>query len=117
MDYDWFLRLHRAGGKGVYDPGILGHMTHDGVSNSEYRRTIREVQAISVANGRRPGLAAAEAKFRLCKTWISQPLKRSARPLYQLLRRTLNKSYAPTSKETDSQIGSASCRERVGENM
>src|SRR3546814_12805484 len=69
-------------------------MTHDGVSNSEYRRTIREVQAISVANGRRPGLAAAEAKFRLCKTWISQPLKRSARPLYQLLRRTINKSYA-----------------------
>ena len=37
MDYDWFLRLHRAGGRGVYVPTICGNMNHDGVSNLAVR--------------------------------------------------------------------------------
>lgn len=95
MDYDWLLRLHCAGGRGVYDPKILGHMTHDGVSNRQFRRTIEEVRRIVVAQGRDPVLAAMEAGFRRVKTDLAQPIKRHGRPLYQLVRRTINSSYRP----------------------
>jgi len=95
MDYDWLLRLHRAGRKGAYSPEILGHMTHDGLSNLQFARTIDEVRRIVVAHGRNPVLAAMEARFRLLKTSIAQPVKRHSKPLYQLIRRTINSSYRP----------------------
>jgi len=95
MDYDWLLRLHRAGGRGVYCPAILGHMTHAGVSNRQFRRTIEEVKTIAVAHGRGRFLAMAEAHARYMKTAASHPLKRHARPLYRLIRRLINRSYEP----------------------
>jgi glycosyltransferase involved in cell wall biosynthesis len=97
MDYDWLLRLHRAGFRGVYNPEIVGHMTHDGVSNRQFRRTIQEVRHIVVAQGRNPAVAALEAGFRQLKTDLAQPVKRHGRPLYQLVRRTINASYRPVS--------------------
>ncbi|HUN51924.1 MAG TPA: hypothetical protein VMU42_12435, partial [Candidatus Sulfotelmatobacter sp.] len=95
MDYDWLLRLHRAGRRGVYSAGILGHMTHAGVSNRQFKRTIAEVQAIAIANGRNRLLATVEARVRYLKTAASGPVKRHARPLYQLVRRAINRSYRP----------------------
>jgi glycosyltransferase involved in cell wall biosynthesis len=95
MDYDWLLRLHCAGCQGVYSPAVVGHMTHDGLSNLQFERTIEEVRRIVVAQGRNPALAAAEAKFRLLKTKIAQPIKRRSKPLYQFVRRTINPSYRP----------------------
>lgn len=97
MDYDWLLRLHRAGGKGAYSPAILGHMTHAGVSNRQFKRTIDEVKAIAIAHGRSRLLAGAEARARYLKTAASGPIKRHARPLYQLVRRVINPSYRPIS--------------------
>lgn len=93
MDYDWFLRLHRAGGKGAYVPGILGHMTHDGVSNTQYLRTIEEVRRIAIAHGRPAALATAEAMARRLKTGLGQQVKAKAFPLYQLVRQGINRNY------------------------
>ena len=95
MDYDWLLRLHLAGGRGQYDPSIVGHMTHAGVSNREFQDTIGEVKRIAIAHGRSPLLAGAEAGFRRVKTAASLPIKRHARPLYHLVRGLLNSSYKP----------------------
>lgn len=95
MDYDWLLRLHCAGARGVYCPEVVGHMTHDGVSNLLFRRTIEEVRRIVIAQGRSPLLAGLEAQFRDLKTRLAQPVKRRGRPLYQLVRRTINPSYRP----------------------
>ena len=99
MDYDWFLRLHKAGGRGIYAKAVLGHMTHEGVSNRQFRRTIDEVRQIAVANGRNALLAAAEARMRLLKTSVSQPIKQNAKPLYQLIRSLANPAYRPQSAD------------------
>lgn len=93
MDYDWLLRVHRAGGRGTYSPTIVGHMAHAGVSNRLYKRTLTEVRDIAVAAGRNPLVASAEARLRYMKTSASLVLKRHARPLYHLIRQTINTSY------------------------
>jgi GT2 family glycosyltransferase len=95
MDYDWLLRLHCAGARGVYCPDVVGHMTHDGVSNLQFSRTIEEVRRIVVAHGRNPIVAGLEAGFRHLKTRIAQPIKRRGAPLYRLVRQTINPSYRP----------------------
>jgi glycosyltransferase len=95
MDYDWLLRLHCAGARGVYCPEVTGHMTHDGVSNLQFARTIDEVRRIVIAHGRNPLVAGLEAGFRRAKTQIAQPIKRRGEPLYRLVRRTINPSYKP----------------------
>lgn len=95
MDYDWLLRLHRAGGRGVYTSAVLGHMTHAGVSNRQFRRTTDEVKTIAIAHGRSPIVATVEAHARYVKTAASLPVKRHARPLYHLIRRIINPSYEP----------------------
>jgi glycosyltransferase involved in cell wall biosynthesis len=95
MDYDWLLRLHRAGGRGVYSPTVRGHMTHEGVSNLQFRRTIEEVRAIAVEHGRNPMIAAIEARGRAFKTTLSLIVKRHSMPLYRAVRRSINRAYRP----------------------
>ena len=70
-------------------------MTHAGVSNRQFARTIEEVRQIVIAHGRNPLLAAIEARARLFKTRAAQPIKRKFYPLYSLVRRTINRSYSP----------------------
>jgi glycosyltransferase involved in cell wall biosynthesis len=95
MDYDWLLRLHRAGGRGSYCSAIVANMTHDGVSNLQFRRTIEEIRQIVITDGRNPVLAGLEARFRYWKTRLSQPIKRHGAPLYRLIRRSINPSFKP----------------------
>jgi GT2 family glycosyltransferase len=95
MDYDWFLRLHLAGGRGVYLPDLVGHMNHDGISNTAYLRTFREVEAIAVAHGRNRHVARLERLTRALKTSIGRQLQGPARPLYRLIRSHINRSYSP----------------------
>jgi len=95
MDYDWLLRLHHHGGCGAYSSAILGHMTHAGISNRQFHRTIAEVKAIAIAHGRSPLLAGLEAVARHLKTATSRPLERHARPLYQKIRQIINPAYEP----------------------
>lgn len=95
MDYDWFLRLHRAGGRGLYVPGLQANMTHDGVSNLHFARTMHEVAAIAIGHGRDPLTARAEMYYRIGKITAGRFLKRRAAPVYRLVRRTLNRSFEP----------------------
>jgi glycosyltransferase involved in cell wall biosynthesis len=95
MDYDWFLRLHLVGGRGVHLPELVGHMNYDGVSSTDYMRTCREVEAIAVAHGRNRHLARLETVGRALKTSIGRQLKGPARPIYRLVRRHINRSYSP----------------------
>jgi glycosyltransferase involved in cell wall biosynthesis len=101
MDYDWFLRLHLAGGRGRYLPDLVGHMNHDGVSNLAYLRTSREVEAIAVAHGRNRHLARLEGAARMLKTSIGRQFKGPARPLYRLIRSHINRSYRPLGAGAD----------------
>jgi glycosyltransferase involved in cell wall biosynthesis len=101
MDYDWFLRLHLAGGRGVYLPDLVGHMNYDGVSNAAYLRTSREVEAIAVAHGHNRHLARLESAARMLKTSIGRQLKGPARPLYRLIRSHINRSYSPLGAGAD----------------
>ncbi len=93
MDYEWLLRLHRRGARGAYSAKILGHMTHDGVSNRQFRRTIWEVRSITVRHGRNPLLASLEANWRYGKTRLSMPIKQFARPAYEFIRQAINPAY------------------------
>ena len=93
MDYDWFLRLHLAGGRGVHDPRVRGHMNHDGVSNTDFHRTIREVSAIAVAHGCPPARAHLDAAFQHAKMAIGRWIKARARPVYHTVRKSINRSY------------------------
>jgi glycosyltransferase involved in cell wall biosynthesis len=95
MDYDWFLRLHRAGELGVYDPAIRGHMNHDGFSNTQFHRTLREVREISVKHGRALLLAWVDELYHHTKTSIGRLVKARARPAYNLVRQCLNPSFRP----------------------
>jgi glycosyltransferase involved in cell wall biosynthesis len=95
MDYDWFLRLHLAGGRGAYLPELVGHMNHDGVSNAQYLRTLREVEAIAVAHGRNRHVARLETLVRAMKTAVGRQLKGPALPIYRLVRSHINRSYRP----------------------
>jgi glycosyltransferase len=95
MDYDWFLRLHLAGGAGAYVPGLRGNMNHDGVSNLRWRLTMREVAEIASAHGRSPALARAEMRYQIAKIALGRALKHRAAPAYRLARGLLNRSYRP----------------------
>jgi glycosyltransferase involved in cell wall biosynthesis len=105
MDYDWFLRLHLAGGRGFYLPELVGHMNHDGVSNTDYLRTFCEVEAIAVAHGRNRHVARLERAARMVKTSIGRQFKGPARPLYRLIRSHINPSYNPLAAVEDKPPG------------
>lgn len=52
-DYDWFIRVAKAGLHGVHDPTIVAHMRAGGASTSRQRRTIAEGFACAWNNGDR----------------------------------------------------------------
>lgn len=95
MDYDWFLRLHLAGHRGQYDSRICGHMTHDGISNTMFHRTFREVRDISVSHGRAWLPALVEEYYHHAKTSLGRSVKSRARPVYNFARQRLNPSFRP----------------------
>jgi glycosyltransferase involved in cell wall biosynthesis len=95
MEYDWFLRLHAIGARGEYDPGIVGNMTYEGVSNRQFERTVDEVRQIAVAHGRIGALARLEAVARVARIHASHLLRERNEFLYRLGRRAINSSYRP----------------------
>ena len=95
MDYDWFLRLHVAGGVGVYDGRIVGHMTHEGVSNRHYAQTFAEIRQISVRHGRSALAARFDEALRLAKVRSSFLVRGRSDGIYRLARRVINRSYKP----------------------
>lgn len=59
MDYDWLLRIHRAGERGIYSPGIHAIMFTGGVSDTRSYQAFAEVRDISIRHGCNPAFAHA----------------------------------------------------------
>jgi hypothetical protein len=95
MEYDLLLCLHAAGVRGEYAPGIIGNMTHGGVSNRQFVRTMEEVRKLAIAQGRAAPLANFEAVIRTTKIRASHLLRRRAELAYRIARRAINPSYRP----------------------
>jgi glycosyltransferase involved in cell wall biosynthesis len=93
MDYEWLARVHHAGGCGTYDPRIIAHVGYEGVSIRLFKLSMRETRDIAITYGRDPFVAELEYRFRVLKTALAQPIKRSCRPLYDAIRSTINPFY------------------------
>jgi glycosyltransferase involved in cell wall biosynthesis len=94
MDYEWFLRVERGGGRGIYRSELVGHMALGGASIRSFRRSLGEVRDVSIDYGYPAALAWAR--------FILRVLKRSARTVlrkicpdavYEWLRRLINRDY------------------------
>jgi len=51
MDYDWLLRLHENGERGVYSPKSVDFMEGGGLSDAQAFEAFKEVRDISIAHG------------------------------------------------------------------
>ncbi len=52
MDYDWILRIHRAGLRGVYSSDIVVQTQSGGISDAQRLRAFRECRDISIHHGK-----------------------------------------------------------------
>jgi glycosyltransferase involved in cell wall biosynthesis len=95
MDYEWLARAHKCGARGVYDPRIVAHMSIEGRSIRLFKQTAREVRRIAVEYGRNRAMAGLEYQYHVAKTALSKPVKRSSKPLYDVIRSTINPAYRP----------------------
>ncbi len=95
MDYEWLLRLHASGGKGLYVPAVVGHMGIGGTSDISYRRALREVRDISVAYGRNRLAAELLYRYRIVKGAGRRLLERVLpKRLFERFRRIFNPRYS-----------------------
>jgi glycosyltransferase involved in cell wall biosynthesis len=96
MDYDWLLRAHRAGFRGIYEPKIAGHMSLGGACDENYRRARAEGRDIAIRHGLPVVLAWLLYLFRIVKGGSRRALERLApAPIASRLRSLLNRSYQP----------------------
>ena len=94
MDYEWFLRLHTRGGKGIYVQDMVGHMRLGGLSDFSYIKALREVRDIAVKYGQPRWKAESLFIYRVLKGVLRRKLERWVpRPVHQGLRSLVNKSY------------------------
>lgn len=95
MDYEFLLRLHRAGCRGIYDPRMLGHMSLAGASDAQSNQALAEVRDISVRHGASRFGAWLRYFFRLAKGEMRRTLERLL-PVStsQALRRRVNRQFA-----------------------
>lgn len=68
MDYEWLRRGFEKGVRGCYVPGLMSHMTMEGVSHLDFARGLREVRDISIRYGYPPTLAYLRYIGRCAKT-------------------------------------------------
>jgi glycosyltransferase involved in cell wall biosynthesis len=52
MDYDWILRIHKAGVKGVYSSDIVVETQSGGISDAQRMSAFRECRDISIHHGK-----------------------------------------------------------------
>lgn len=69
MDYDWLLRVTRAGVRGVYSPMIHAHMQIGGASERDPVRSMNEERLISIRHGRGSMTANVYFLMRVAKLW------------------------------------------------
>lgn len=56
-DYDWVLRAHLAGLRGVYDPAIRTYFAHGGMSTINYVEALAAVRDVAISHGCPPARA------------------------------------------------------------
>ena len=95
MDYEWFLRLHRAGGKGLYISEITVHMRIGGASDAFNTNALNEVRKISIQYGEATYIADVLYLYRVMKRSAKHFLEKWAPwSLYHFLRKLVNPRYA-----------------------
>jgi glycosyltransferase involved in cell wall biosynthesis len=95
MDYEWILRVHKAGGHGLYDPAIVANLALGGVSHRQFRSAEREVRDTAVMYGRNPAAADLEYRYHVAKITLGRLLMRQARPVYVRVRSWINSNFEP----------------------
>lgn len=96
MDYEWFLRVAKQGGRGVYVANLSSHMTLNGRSDRFFSRSLAEVRDVSIAYGYPATLARMRFLARLLKGNARRSIERLLpEPACKLLRRTFNQSFVP----------------------
>ncbi len=94
MDYDLLLRLHRGGCRGVHDGRMIGHMTLDGVSDTQSRKGLAEVRDISIRHGASAPAAWMRYLFRIVKGDTRRLLDRILHPaLAKRIRHRINRQF------------------------
>ena len=95
MDYEWVLRLHINGGKGIYVKDVVGHMGLGGTSDVSYLKALREVRDIAARYGRPGWLVELEYRYRVLKGAGRRFLERHLpKGLFHRLRNVFNPRYA-----------------------
>jgi glycosyltransferase involved in cell wall biosynthesis len=96
MDYDWLLRAHRAGFRGVYEPSLVGHMTLAGISDQRFRRAFAEVREIAIRHGQSRRAAWALYGYRLVKGSTRRLIERLVPAgVHERMRRRVNRQFTP----------------------
>lgn len=95
MDYEWILRLHRSGGRGVYDPRILTCLGLGGISQRQYRGSEREVRDTSIMYGRSAAAAEFDYRYNVMKTTLGRFVMHRTRPVYDRVRSWINPHFSP----------------------
>jgi glycosyltransferase involved in cell wall biosynthesis len=94
MDYEFLLRLHRSGCRGIYEPRMLGHMSLAGASDAFSGRALAEVRDISIRHGGSPVRAWLRYGFRLAKGHTRRGLEHVLPGIVlSHLRSVVNKNY------------------------
>lgn len=107
MDYDWALRAHLAGHRGIYSNTILGHMTVAGTSDRQFVRSLSEVRQIATQHGQSVIRAWLLFGYRVLKGMAQRMLDRHApKPLYHLLRAWFNRDYHGVPSDFGDKLGS-----------
>lgn len=95
MDYEWLLRLHVHGGKGLYVPGIVGYMGIGGASDLLFFRAVREVRDISRLYGQNAVRAEILYRLRIVKGTVRRLVERLTPDWFAgLARRLINPRYS-----------------------
>lgn len=76
MDYEWFLRLHTQGGRGIYAKTITAHMRLAGASDRSYYHALKEVRDISIKYGKNRFAASLLYSFRIIKGTVRRIVER-----------------------------------------
>jgi GT2 family glycosyltransferase len=98
MDYDWALRAHLAGHKGVHSKNIVSHMTLAGTSDRQFVQSLIEVRRIATSHGQRPAIAWPLFCYRVVKGMAQRFFHRYApTSVYRLLRGLINRDYQSVS--------------------
>ena len=94
MDYEWFLRLHKSGGKGLYVSNITVHMRVGGASDVFNSQTLDEVRKISMRYGETAYIANTLYTWRVVKRAAKDILEKWVPwSLYHIVRKLINPRY------------------------